>query len=112
MYGEYQDDMTLVDDRGSRWRRVRDWVEPSEAEQLVTGGMPYLVEWCGTEEPRYEGRERFKSEILRAMVTRKKAQRYWRRRSSPTIMVGELWHNDHDGDCLIFVEQGPLPPRF
>lgn len=111
-HGEYRDDMTLVDDNGGRWRRVRDWVEPSEAEQLVADGMPYLVERCGTEEPRHERRERFQSDVLRAMVTRRKAEKYWRRRSSPTVMVGELWHDGHDGSCLIFIEQGPLPRRF
>ena len=25
-YGEYQDDMTLIEDKGGQWRRVRDWV--------------------------------------------------------------------------------------
>lgn len=84
----------------------------TEAVQCVADGMPFLVERCGTAEPRHERRERFKRDILRSMVTRKEAEKYWRRRSSPTIMVGELWHNDQQGDCLIFVEQGPLPRVF
>lgn len=74
-YGEYQGDMTLIDDKGRQWRRVRDWVEPSEAVQFVADGMPYLVQWCGTAEPRHERRERFKSDILRPMVTREKADK-------------------------------------
>ena len=108
-YGEYQDDGTMVDNAGRSWRRVRNWEEPSEAEQLIAVDTPYLVHWCGSEEPRSEPRERFKRDVLRSMPTRVKADRLSRRRSVPTIMVGELWRSERSGDCLVFVEQGPYP---
>ena len=104
-YSEHGD---LVDEHGRTWQRVVDWVDPEEAVDHVAAGMPYLVEWCMR--PPVRGRpERFRSDILRAMITRREADRLSRGSTVSTVMVGELWHSSRHSDCLVFVEQDPSP---
>ncbi|HET9649240.1 MAG TPA: hypothetical protein VFP34_13570 [Microlunatus sp.] len=102
----YSGNGDLVDEDGTAWQRVVDWLEPDEAAIHVAAGLPYLVEWRAATPVR--GRpERFEHDILRAMVTRGQADRLIRRVGVSALMVGELWHSTHRGDCLVFVEQDP-----
>ncbi len=104
----YSESGDLVDEQGRTWQRVVDWLEPDEASGHVAAGLPYLVEWCAS--PPVRGRaERFKRDILRAMITRGEADRFIGRGTVPTVMVGELWHSPSHGDCLVFVQQDPSP---
>jgi hypothetical protein len=104
----YGHDGSLQDDTGHSWRRVSKWVKPAEAERLVESGLRFLVQQC-LSAPRRGRTERFRRNISPAMLTWEAAQTYEDQRSVPTVMVGELWRSDRDGDLLLFVEQGPIP---
>ena len=100
--------MLLKDDTGHSWRRVADWVEPSEADRLIGDGVRFVVERC-LAEPKRGRVERYKKDVRAEMLTRQEAVACEGRRAVPTIMVGELWRSKSDGDLLVFVEQGPSP---
>lgn len=42
------------------------------------------------------------------MIPRTAAEAYAGANTVPTVMVGELWHSEVNGDLLLFVEQGPF----
>ncbi len=100
----YSENGDLVDEEGSTWQRVVDWLEPDEAAARFAMGLPYLVE--RTQAAPVRGtRARFERDILGAMVTHSEADRLSRHRVVSTVMVGELWRSPSRGDCLVFVEQ-------
>lgn len=103
----YGPDRSPQDDTGHSWRRVCDWIEPSEAEQLVTEGVSFVVQRCLIRPERGRA-ERFKRDVGAYMVTSAAASAFAGKGTVPTVMVGELWRSKADGDLLVFVEQGPF----
>lgn len=102
----YTADESLVDDTGHSWRRVSEWVEPSDAERLVRAGTRFVVQDCSAP-PLPVRPERFKRDVKSHMVTAKAARDYEDRSTVPTVMVGELWRSADGVDLLLFIEQGP-----
>ncbi len=100
--------MLLKDDTGHSWWRVDDWVEPSEAYRLIGSGVRFVVERC-LAEPKRGRVERYKKDVRAEMLTWEEAAAYDGKLTVPTIMVGELWRSEADGDLLVFIEQGPYP---
>lgn len=104
----YGPDGELRDESGQSWRRVRSWVEPEEAHELAACGTRYAVQRCQSSPVRGKP-ERFKRDVLRHMVSRDEAEAFRKAQTVPTVMVGELWTSEGDGDLLLFVEYGPFP---
>lgn len=95
-----------MDDTGHSWRRVSDWLEPSDAERRVHAGTRFVVQECSAP-PVVVRPERFKRDVKVHMVTAAALRDYEGRGTVPTIMVGELWRSSAGADLLLFVEQGP-----
>jgi hypothetical protein len=104
----YAPDGSLHDDTAHSWRRVRDWVEPAEADTLVQSGTRYAVQSCQSA-PSRGMPERFKRDVLRHMLPLREARSFREAHKVPTVMVGEVWRSDRDGDLLLFVERAPYP---
>lgn len=108
---EYGRDGRLQDDTGHRWSRVKDWVEPVEAERLVREGTRLVVQRC-RKPPIAERPERFKKDVRAHMLTSADADAYADKMTVPTIMVGELWSSKGEGRPPLVRGAGAVPTKL